>query len=161
MPPLIQQVPPTQAPIDLLLLADPSEQKIRSYLHHSQCFVASRDGMVIGACLVQPLGATSCEIMSIAVHPDHQKTGTGTLLLKWIIDFYRRSGALQLEVGTGSFGYQLAFYQKQGFRVTGIERNFFIDNYDEPIVDDGIRLHDMLRLTRSLDQDNDQATTIS
>jgi len=106
--------------------------------------------MIIGACLVQPLGAKSCEIMSIAVHPDHQKTGTGTLLLKWIIDFYRRSGALQLEVGTGSFGYQLTFYQKQGFRVTGIERNFFIDNYDEPIVEDGIRLYDMLRLTLKL-----------
>ena len=161
MPLLIEQVPPTQAPIDLLLLADPSEQKIRSYLHHSQCFVASRDGTVIGACLVQPMRVTCCEIMSIAVHPDHQKTGTGTLLLKWIIDFYRRSGALQLEVGTGSFGYQLAFYQKQGFRVTGIERNFFIDNYDEPIVEDGIRLYDMLRLTRRLDQDNDHTKTIS
>ncbi|MGX9936230.1 GNAT family N-acetyltransferase [Advenella kashmirensis] len=150
MPPLIQQVPATQAPIDLLLLADPSEKKIRSYLLQSDCFVASRDGMVIGACLVRPRGATSCEIMSIAVQPDQQKTGTGTLLLKWIIDFYRRSGALQLEVGTGSFGYQLAFYQKQGFRVTDIERNFFIDNYNEPIVEDGIRLHDMLRLTLKL-----------
>lgn len=150
MPLLIQQVPPTQAPIDLLLLADPSEEKIRSYLHQSGCFVASLGAMVIGACLVQPLGPTSHEIMSIAVHPDHQKSGTGTLLLKWVIDFYRRSGAQQLEVGTGSFGYQLAFYQRQGFRVTGIERNFFIDNYNKPIIEDGIRLYDMLRLVLQL-----------
>ncbi|WP_226816376.1 GNAT family N-acetyltransferase [Advenella sp. FME57] len=144
-----------------MLLADPSEDKIRSYLHQSQCFVASHDGIAIGACLVQALAPTSREIKSIAVHPDHQKAGTGTLLLKWIIGFYRRSGVIQLEVGTGSFGYQLAFYQKQGFRVTGIERNFFIDNYNEPIVEDGIRLYDMLRLTLRLDRTNGQMTAIS
>ncbi len=85
--------------------------------------------------------------MSIAVHPDHQKSGIGATLLKWIIDFYGRAGASRLEVGTGTFGYQLAFYQRQGFRVTGIDRDFFVENYDEPIFEDGIRLVDMLRLT--------------
>ena len=85
--------------------------------------------------------------MCIAVYPDRQKSGIGTALLKWVIDFYRKSGAGRLEVGTGTFGYQLAFYQRQGFRVTAIDRIFFIHNYPEPIFEDGIQLFDMLRFT--------------
>jgi ribosomal protein S18 acetylase RimI-like enzyme len=144
---LIQEVSITDAPMTLLLLADPSEDKVRSYLPRSRCFVASINGVVVGACVVQPLGAGSHELMSIAVHPDHQKSGHGTALLKWVVGFFRESGASQLEVGTGSFGYQLAFYQRQGFRVTSIDHDFFVNNYHEPIFENGIQLFDMLRLT--------------
>lgn len=85
--------------------------------------------------------------MSIAVQPTLQRSGYGTALLEWVVDFFRRSGASQMEVGTGTFGYQLAFYQRHGFRVTSIERDFFVNNYPEPIFEDDIRLIDMLRLT--------------
>lgn len=131
----------------LLLLADPSEDKVRSYLPKSKCFVASNGGVVVGACVVRPLGAGAYELMSIAIQPSHQKSGYGTALLKWVIDFFRNLGARQLEVGTGTFGYQLAFYQRHGFRVTAIDRDFFVNNYPEPIFEGGIQLFDMLRLT--------------
>ncbi len=144
---LIQEIPVTHAPMELLLLADPSEDKVRSYLSGSKCFIASSDGVVLAACVVQPRGTDTHELMSIAVHPAHQKSGYGTALLKWVIDFFRNSGARQLELGTGTFGYQLAFYQRQGFRVTSIDHDFFVNNYPEPIVEDGIQLRDMLRLT--------------
>ncbi len=144
---LIQEIPTTDAPMKLLLLADPSEEKIRSYLSESRCFVAMSNGIVIGACLVKPREVGVHELMSIAVGPDYQKSGNGTELLKWVIDFFRRAGASQLEVGTGTFGYQLSFYQRQGFRVTSIDRDFFLKNYNEPIFEDGIQLMDMLRLT--------------
>jgi hypothetical protein len=49
-------------------------------------------------------------------------------------------------VGTGTFGYQLAWYQRAGLRVQAVVRDFFLDQYDEPIVEDGIRHRDMLRL---------------
>lgn len=144
---LIQEIPVTKAPVELLLLADPSEEKIRSYLLGSKCFVASSGAVVVGACVVQPRGKGTHELMSIAVHPFCQKSGYGTALLKWVIDFFRNSGARQLEVGTGTFGYQLAFYQRHGFRVASIDRGFFVKNYPEPIFQDGIQLFDMLRLT--------------
>jgi ribosomal protein S18 acetylase RimI-like enzyme len=143
----IQEVPAPNAPMEILLLADPSEDKIRSYLTGSKCFVVSTGEVVVGACVVQDCGRGKYELMSIAVHPAHQKSGYGTALLKWVIDFYRNSGALQLEVGTGTFGYQLAFYQRHGFRVTSIDHDFFLKNYPEPILEDGIQLFDMLRLT--------------
>ena len=143
----IQEVPVSDAPMELLLLADPSENKIRSYLSGSKCFVASMEPVVVGACVVQPRGTGIHEVMSIAVYPAYQRSGYGTALLKWVIRFFRSSGARQLEVGTGTFGYQLAFYQRQGFRVTSIDHDFFIKNYAEPIFENGIQLYDMLRLT--------------
>ncbi len=133
--------------MELLLIADPSEAKIRSYLSGSQCFVASSGAVVVGACAVQPRGKDTHELMCIAVPPAHQKSGYGTALLDWVIDYLRNSGARQLEVGTGTFGYQLAFYQRRGFRVASIDRDFFVKNYPEPIFQDGIQLFDMLRLT--------------
>lgn len=143
----IREIPASDAPIELLLLADPSEAKIRSYLAGSTCFVASIEAAVVGACVVQGRGSSRYELLSIAVHPDCQKSGYGTALLKWVIEHFRRLGAQELEVGTGTFGYQLAFYQRQGFRVSCIDRDFFTRNYPEPIFEDGIRLLDMLRLT--------------
>lgn len=145
---LIQEIPAADAPMELLLIADPSEQKVRSYLSESRCFVASSDGVLVGACVVQPLGEGAYELMSIAVEPGRQKSGHGTALLKWVVDFFREEGAQRMEVGTGSFGHQLAFYQRQGFRVTRIDHDFFVKNYPEPIFEEGIQLVDMLRLTR-------------
>ncbi len=144
---LIQEVQAAEAPMALLLIADPSEDKVRSYLPGSRCFVVSKDGVMVGACVVAPLGDGAHELMAIAVAPDHQKCGHGTALLQWVIEFFRAAGARQLEVGTGTFGYQLAFYQRQGFRVTGIDHDFFVLNYPGPIFEDGIQLFDMLRLT--------------
>lgn len=144
---LVKEVPAADAPLELLLLADPSEDKICSYLPESRCFVASCGDVVVGACVVQPRGSGAYEIMSIAVQPDYQKSGYGTALLKFVIDSFRSAGARQLEVGTGTFGYQLAFYQRHGFRVTSIDHDFFVKNYPEPIFENGIQLFDMLRLT--------------
>lgn len=137
----------SEVPLALLLLADPNEAKVRSYLEHSRCFLALLDGRVAGACVVQAREAGVHELLNIAVDPAMQQSGVGTALLRRVIDVYRKAGARQLEVGTGSFGYQLAFYQRQGFRVSAVDRDFFIDNYPEPIIEDGIQLFDMLRLT--------------
>lgn len=143
----VKEVSGAEVPMDILLLADPSEAKIKAYLKNSKSFVALIKNMVIGACVVQPREGGAYELMSIAVQINYQKSGIGTILLKWVIEYYRKSGAKKIEVGTGTFGYQLAFYQKQGFRVTKIDKDYFINNYEQPIFENGIRLMDMLRLT--------------
>jgi ribosomal protein S18 acetylase RimI-like enzyme len=144
--PTIREVPAEEIPLELLLLADPSEKKVRSYLFRSRCFVASVGGEVVGACAVEPRKPGTYELMSIAVRPEAQRRGIGAALLGGVVDLFREEGADRLEVGTGSFGYQLAFYQRHGFRVMEVDRDFFVRNYDGPIFEDGIRLRDMLRL---------------
>ncbi len=150
MPVLIKEVPPSVAPMDLLLLADPSVEKINGYLPASRCFVSCSGEATVGVCVVTPLGQDAYELMSIAVAPHYQQAGVGTELLKHTIEAARKLGARRLEVGTGSFGYQLTFYQRHGFRITSIDRDFFVRNYAEPIFEAGIQLRDMLRLTLEL-----------
>ena len=147
----IQEVPYTEAPIKLLLEADPSEEKLNSYLPHSVCFVAKQHDTAVGAYVVKKIAPALYELMSIAVSPRQQRKGIGTVLLKHAVATVRNLGARRLEVGTGTFGYQLAWYQREGFRVFAIERNFFLENYPEPIYELGIQLKDMLRLAVEYD----------
>lgn len=145
--PRIVELSPADAPLELLLLADPSEKKVTAYLPRSRCFAAYSGASPAAVCVVAPLSDAAYEIMNIAVTPSLQQRGLGTTLLGHVISVFRKEGACRLEVGTGTFGYQLAFYQRQGFRVTGIDTDFFLVNYPEPIFEDGIQLTDMLRLT--------------
>ena len=91
--------------------------------------------------------------MNIAVSPSNQQHGIGTRLLETVIDRMKESGAKGIEVGTGTFGYQLTFYQRQGFRVDRIDKDFFLKNYPEPIFENGIQHKDMLRLTLEFSDD--------
>lgn len=148
--PLIKEISPHDAPTALLLLADPSAKKIAAYLPDSQCFAACRDDVIIAVAVVFPLEKGAYELMSIAVTPSYQHQGIGTRLLKKTVSALTKAGGHRLEVGTGTFGHPLAFYQKHGFRVTAIERDFFLKHYPEPIFEHGIQLLDMLRLSLDL-----------
>ena len=138
------------APMNLLLLADPAESKVREYLSESHCFQAEKSGNTVGVYVLRPLGNSSYELMNIAVAPESQKQGIGSTLLNHAISSAKELGAKKLEVGTGSFGYQLGFYQKAGFRVSSIEKDFFLRHHNEPIIISGIQLKDMIRLTIEL-----------
>ena len=137
--------------MNLLLEADPSESKVREYLSDSHCYLAKKkSGTTLGVYVLRPLSYLNYELMNIAVTPESQNQGIGTKLLNHAIYSAKELGAKRLEVGTGSFGYQLTFYQKAGFRVNVIEKDFFITNYSEPIFDSGIQLKDMIRLSIDL-----------
>ncbi len=135
------------APMNLLLLADPAESKVREYLSDSHCFQAEKSGTTVGVYVLRPLDNSRYELMNIAVTPESQNQGIGSTLLNHAISSAKELGAKQLEVGTGSFGYQLSFYQKAGFRVSSIETDFFLRHHNEPIIISGIQLKDMIRLT--------------
>lgn len=143
----IAEITPSEVPMELLLLADPCEEAIKSYLYQSRCFIACAKGSVVGVCVIKPISERALELMNIAVSPSVQQNGVGTQLLRHVIEKVKASGAQRLEVGTGTFGYQLTFYQRQGFRVNCIDKDFFLNNYPEPIIENGIQHKDMLRLS--------------
>lgn len=167
----IEPLNPAEAPWPLLLSADPSREKVRGYLAGSTCFAARESfqregqpprpggrGEVLGMCVLVPLPAdgdapgtaAAWEVMNIAVAEALHHRGLGTALLRRAIAWARSQGAPRIEVGTGSFGDQLVFYQRAGFRVTGIEPDFFLRNYTTQLWERGVQHRDMLRLTLSL-----------
>ena len=136
--------------MDLLLEADPNESKVREYVAKSYCYVGKVSDEIVGVYVIMPLSQGVFELMNIAVAPGHQARGIGSALLQHTISTAKHFGANRLEVGTGTFGYQLAFYQKAGFRAYKIERDFFLKNYTEPVMEAGIRHKDMLRFAIDL-----------
>jgi len=148
--PSLHNIPSDQAPMALLLEADPSADVIAGYLHDSHCVVACLDGATVGVYLLKALTAETWELMNIAVAPEQQGRGIGALLLRHAIDQARQLGAQRLELGTGSFGHQLTFYQRADFRVVAVEPDYFLQHYPEPLFENGLQHRDRLRLALTL-----------
>ena len=53
-------------------------------------------------------------------------------------------------VGTGETPTMLSFYESCGFQKSHFIKNFFTDNYDNPMFEDGIQLIDMVYLKKKL-----------
>lgn len=142
----IKQIDPQTAPMALLLIADPNQAKIREYLANSMCWAAYIDQQIVGVAVAVELSAGLYELMNIAIDENQQQLGIGSALLKTVINDIGALHAKRLELGTGTFGHQLSFYQRHGFRVDRIDKDFFLNNYPEPIWENGIQHKDMLRL---------------
>jgi ribosomal protein S18 acetylase RimI-like enzyme len=137
-----------QPPLHLLLLADPSLVLVEAYLKRGQCFVAEVENCIIGVYVLLQTRPETVELVNIAVDENQQSKGIGKQLVYHAIQNARLLGAKTIEVGTGNSSVgQLALYQKCGFRITGIDRDFFIRHYTEEIVENGIQVVDMIRLS--------------
>ncbi|SDD93192.1 GNAT family N-acetyltransferase [Kordiimonas lacus] len=142
--------------MDLLLLADPSPAMIMDYLADGTLFSARWDGVVVGVFVLMHIDDVKWELKNIAVAPEWQKKGVGKALLQAAIEEARREGAKLLDVGTGNSSIdQLAFYQKMGFRMRRIAKNYYTLNYPEPIYENGIQCRDMVVLTLELTEGGD------
>ncbi|MES3676029.1 GNAT family N-acetyltransferase [Halomonas elongata] len=148
--PTFSRVAPQELPMPLLLLADPSEHHIATYLEGALCYLASEQGQPVGACVLNVNRDGVLELFNIAVAIEAQAQGIGSALLEHVIADARAQGHARIELGTGTFGHQLAFYQRAGFRVESVIRDHFLDHYDEPIHEQGIQHKDMLRLALTL-----------
>ena len=146
----IKKTSPDLVPKKLLLEADPNIDHVNQYLVDSLCYVATIQNNVVGVCILKLIDRNKFELFNIAVLPENQKKGIGSQLLKTVLEHLEEQDGESVELGTGSFGYQLTFYQRFGFRVDSISKDYFINNYDEPIFENGIQLKDMLRLTLNL-----------
>ncbi len=149
---MIRQLGNAEAlPMELLLLADPSEEKVRDYMKKAQCYVLEQDGEVVGVYSLLPTRPGTVELINIAVDEAEQNKGYGKALIRHAVDIARNQGYQTIEVGTGNSSIsQLGLYQKFGFRMTHIDRDFFLRHYEEPIVENGIQCVDMVRLSREL-----------
>lgn len=131
--------------LDLLLLADEQEDMIDRYLERGEMFVLLDDG-VKAECVVTKESDGVYEIKNIAVTPGAQRRGYGKALIKFLFTQY--PDCKTMLVGTGGVPGTLNFYRKCGFVESHRVKNFFTDHYDHPMVEDGIRLVDMVCLKR-------------
>ncbi|WP_353095352.1 GNAT family N-acetyltransferase [Tissierella praeacuta] len=140
-----------EIPYDLLLLADPSIEIINDYLHRGNCYLAYIEEKIVGVYVIIRTRPMTFELVNIAVDEAYQGKGIGKALLFNAIDNARELKGKILEVGTGNSSIsQLTLYQKCGFRITGVDRNFFRKHYKDKIIENGIECIDMIRLSMNL-----------
>ena len=140
-------------PYDLLLLADPAQAVIDEYINQGKTFMAYHSNELVGVVVLFLLDEGQLEIKNIAVQPNWQGKGIGRGLLQAMIIEAKKEGGEALWIGTGNSSIgQLYLYQSTGFELAEVKWNFFIDNYDEPIWENGIQCKHMLMLRRALRQ---------
>lgn len=139
----------TAAHWQLLLRADPSEEVITQYLPACQGFTITCQGQLAGIILLLPHSSDILEIKNLAVDADFENHHLATRLIefakKYAVTYHYR----ELQICTGSTSFkQLYLYQKCGFRMKKIIPDFFIDNYQQPIYENNLRLYDLVVLTQ-------------
>jgi ribosomal protein S18 acetylase RimI-like enzyme len=131
--------------IDLLLLADEQESMIDKYLERGEMFILDEDG-VKAECVVTKEADGVYELKNIAVKPRCQRKGYGRSLINFVFSYYADCNVMF--VGTGDTPSSLTFYQRCGFQESHRVKNFFTDNYDHLMFEDGVQLVDMVYLKR-------------
>ncbi|UZR92959.1 GNAT family N-acetyltransferase [Chondrinema litorale] len=132
-------------PFDLLLLADPDKKMIQNYLSDSLVFVAEIETQQIGVFVLYKIDDEKIEIKNIAVKTEYQKKGFGTAMLNYAFTYAKNKGFEKMIISTANSSIQqLKLYQRFGFEITEIKKNFFIDNYSEPIYENGTRAKDLI-----------------
>jgi ribosomal protein S18 acetylase RimI-like enzyme len=138
-------------PYSLLLLADPEKQAIDKYIFDAEVYLAEWEGKRIGVYVLLPLNDQDIELKNIAVDEGFQGMGVGRFLLNQACEKAEARSYARLVIGTGNSSIgELYFYQKQGFEIYDIKKNFFLENYIEPIIENGIQDKHMLMLEKLL-----------
>jgi ribosomal protein S18 acetylase RimI-like enzyme len=146
--------PERDAYLPLIFLADDSEAQVRGYYQQGTLFASdAADGRPAGMILVidEPDGAV--ELKAVAVDESLHGQGVGSRMLRAVLAELRARGVARVIVGTSSAGVgQLAYYQKAGFRLWKIERDFFSParGYPDGIEENGIPLRDMVWMDQEL-----------
>lgn len=136
-------------PYDLLLDADPSIKVISTYLGLSEIYVALLENKIIGTYVLYPINHDILEIKNIAVEEGLQRRGIGKLLLNHATEIARARGITKLHIATSNASFEaLSLYQKAGFDIDLIKKNFILENYPKPLFDNGIQCRHMIVLTK-------------
>ena len=139
--------------MELLIFGDEQEEMIMKYLDRGRLFVLKDDDKVCAVCVVTDEGDFTLELKNIAVSEKVQRRGFGRALISFIESKF--AGAFKwLIVGTGDSPLTVPFYEKCGFKKCGVIKNFFIDNYDHPIIEAGVQLCDMICFEKELSEDH-------
>ncbi|BAD42093.1 GNAT family N-acetyltransferase [Symbiobacterium thermophilum] len=140
-----------EPPMDLLLMADPSREMVAGYLGRGRCYVGERAGRVVAVCVLIDTRPYTAELVNVAVAEEERGRGIGKRMVLHAIAVARSLGYRCIELGTGNSSVdQLALYQKCGFRIVGVDPDYFTRHYPEPIYENGIPCRDMLRLRLDL-----------
>lgn len=136
--------------LQYLLLADESEAIVKEYINEGEMYAIHYEGNIAGVILFTFHPNNIVELKNIALTEEFRGHGLGKVIIKEAFAIYQQKGFAQMIVGTANSSIaNLAFYQKVGFRMSEIKKDFF-KNYPTPIYENGIRALDMVMFQKDL-----------
>jgi ribosomal protein S18 acetylase RimI-like enzyme len=150
---IVEPGPAREAWAELLELADEPAPLRRDLQRGVLYGVRDDDTHTRAAVLALDRGDASAELRAVAVAEAHQGRGLGSWMVTEVCDRLRASGVQRVVVGTASSGLrQLGFYQRLGFRVSHVERDFFTParGYPSDLSENGISSRDIVWMDRDL-----------
>ena len=150
----------TDALVQILHDADESDARILAALRDDvlHSYAAYEGEKLVGAAVMRwsdSVAVDAGEIMLLAVAPLRRGQGIGRWIIAALLDEARRRSIRAVQVGTGSVSLDnIAFYQKCGFRMSHVRRDYF-QYIQPPLVVDGVILHDMIVFEYALEDRNE------
>lgn len=136
--------------LSYLLLADESEEVVLSYIHDGHLFVIEHNEKIIGVALYIETEDGHIELKNIGLIPSARGKGFGNQVILQGFTYFKKSGYKKMIVGTANSSIDnIKFYQRLGFRMMAIKRDFF-KNYPTPIFENGIQALDMIMFEKDL-----------
>jgi ribosomal protein S18 acetylase RimI-like enzyme len=154
MPVVLHEAKPTdhRLCIQLLHSADEDDNRIREALTDSAntAYIGFDVPSSVGAAVMRWQG-DEAEIVYIAVAEDTRGIGYGKQIINALIKVARARKVRSVLVGTANSSLDnIAFYQKCGFRIDHVRRDYF-SYFSKPVMDNGILIRDMLVFRMELD----------
>ncbi|WP_258100735.1 GNAT family N-acetyltransferase [Marinoscillum pacificum] len=138
-------------PMDLLLKADPSEAMIEKYLYAGDCYIAESEEELIGVFVLLPNTAHEIELMNISVLDKYQHQGVGKDIIKFVARIAKLEGYEDLIVKTADVSKDAQeFYKKMKFEYDFTVKGYFIQYYEEPIMENGEQAIDQIVFRKKL-----------
>ncbi|WP_082892759.1 GNAT family N-acetyltransferase [Rossellomorea aquimaris] len=136
----------------LLNLADESKEMISKYIHSGTLHTVWTKEKRIGIILLIEKDAQTIEIKNLGILEEFRGKGMGKRALELITDYLKGKEYKKMIVGTANSSIgNLIFYQKCGFRMNAVEKDFFL-SYPHPIIENGLRAYDMVMLEKKIDK---------
>lgn len=132
---------------DILLIGDEDINMVNKYLHSGNVY-ALYEGDLRAICVVLTFDDT-VEIKNLGTYPKYRNMGYASKLIGFVCEKYKKDFKT-LILGTGENEKTLNFYKKRGFVEFKRVKNFFTENYPNPIFEDGKQLVDMIYLRKKL-----------
>jgi ribosomal protein S18 acetylase RimI-like enzyme len=139
---------------DLLVLADEPEP-LAAVLDRGDLYGVTDDTTdePLAAVLTLDHDEQTAELRVVAVAERYQGHGVGSWLVDEVCARLRRRRMRRVVVGTATSGVrQLAFYQRLGFRLSHVERDYFTpaNGYPAGLSENGVATRDMAWMDRLL-----------
>lgn len=132
--------------IPLLLEGDEDMSMLNRYLDRGDLFGLFDNEDVVTLALVTAEGDCA-ELMNIVTVEKHRGKGYGSLMLSYLSKEFSAYG--YLIAGTGDCSPARLFYEKNGFSLSGLRKDFFLQ-YDHPVIENGRMLTDMVLYRKRL-----------